>query len=263
MTLRQTLNKYIVLPVISGFRLIYSSGQSAFAIIKFGEYAFKKDKHPVTLALTATAITANIGVNSIVKIPAIYREMETPAAGTQAIQTISLQTSGKCVSGLFKVSGAGLIALEFISGDFGVIYLLDGFGSLIGVDFHNTIAKEIFAQVIGAIGGASSAKIFHAYEYAVVGKGNSDKLGKLYEEGNYLQKINQHAAPFAKTTIVMAVNLITYSMLANFWMKSATDDFAEKHGILDDTAKHVMCGIAALITFLFTLGWSPTVYEVF
>jgi hypothetical protein len=263
MTWRQTLNDYIVLPVMSAFRLVYSSGQTAFAIIKFGKYAFTKDNHPVTLTWTGLAIAGNLGVNSIVKIPAIYREMGHKPTEPQAIQTIALHTSGKFVSGLFKVSGGGLIALEFISGDFGVIYLLDGFGSLIGVDFHNNLINEIFAQVVGAIGGASAAKIFHSYEYAVVGKGNSDQLGKLYEDGKYLQKIRQHASPFAKTAGVMAINLITYSMLANFWMKSATDDFAEKHGILNDTAKSVMCGIAALITFLFTLGWSPTVYEVF
>jgi hypothetical protein len=167
------------------------------------------------------------------------------------------------LSGLFKVSGAGLIALEFISGDFGVIYLLDGFGSLIGVDFHNSLVKEIFSQVIGAIGGASSAKIFHSYEYAVVGKINADRLGKLYEEGNYLQKIYRNVSPLAKTSAVMALNLVTYSMLASFWTKSSTDDFSEKHGMLDDTAKYIMCGVAALLTFLFILGWSPTVYEVF
>jgi hypothetical protein len=98
MTWRQKLNDYIILPVVSVFRLIYSSGQSAFPIAKFGKYAFKKDSHPVTLAWTGLAITANIGVNGIVKIPAIYRELGHHS-DPETIQPIALHTSGKCVSG--------------------------------------------------------------------------------------------------------------------------------------------------------------------
>jgi hypothetical protein len=75
MPLREKLNKYLVFPVISVFRYIYSSGQSAFPYARFGKYAFKRDNHPATIALISAAIVGNIGTNSVVKIPAIYRDL--------------------------------------------------------------------------------------------------------------------------------------------------------------------------------------------
>jgi hypothetical protein len=56
---------------------------------------------------------------------------------------------------------------------------------------------------------------------------------------------------------------VTYVMLAMFWTKAATDDFAEKNGVFDDTGKYITCFFAAFFTLIFTLGWSPTAYEMF
>ncbi len=262
MTWREKINKYLFFPVIAVFRYIYSSGQSAFPYAKFGQYAFKTDNHPATLALIGTAIVANVGTNSIVKIPAMYRDLVHHPA-EHPIEPVFLRTSGKCVSGLFKVAGAGLIFLEFISGDFGVIYLLDQLGGLVGFDFHSTTGREIFSQVIGALGGGASAKIFHSYEYAVVGKKNADRLAQLFEEGNYLQKISQNKAPLAKTMTVMTMAALTYVTLSAFWTKAATDDFADKNGILDDTSKYIMCTFSSFFTLIFTLGWTPTAFDMF
>jgi hypothetical protein len=262
MSLRENFNKYIVFPTMSLLRYVYSSGQSAFPYVKFGKYAFKRDNHPATTALITAAIVANLGTNSVVKIPAMYRELN-PQPDQRPLQPIHLRTSGKCVSALFKVAGRGMILLEFISGDFGVMYLLDGFGGLIGFDFHTTIGRKIFSQTIGIMGGCSSAKIFHSYEYAVVAKQNAGRLGKLFEDGSYLEKIRQNKLPLAKTTAVMTMTTLTYIMLAMFWTKSATDDFAEKNGVFNDTSKYIMCFLSAFLTLIFTLGWSPTAYDMF
>jgi hypothetical protein len=262
MALSVGFKKYVVFPVVAVFRYIYTTGQSIYPYVKFGKYAFGRIGHPVTTVLISAAVTANLGTNSLVKLPALHREL-TEQPDPHPIEALNLRRSGKAISGLFKVSGGGMISLEFISGDFGTMVIIDSLGELIGVNFHGNIYGVLGSQLFSFMGGAASAKIFHSYEYAFVGKRNAQRMGWLFQDGHYLEKIRKNKLPFTMTCGLTGLTMAIYFQVALFWTKSAVDDFADQTGMLNDTAKALICFLAVFFTIVFTLGWAPTHFDTF